>query len=131
MRTLSLLAISSLLFLGACGDAAVDLPQQLTVLHVAPHHGATNVALDVTVEIGFNDKLKRDTVDAQSVRLEQDGDTVELSHSFEAQQRQLTLVPDQPLSADTEYEIFIDDEVSGLDAGALGTVVRSRFRTVR
>jgi hypothetical protein len=129
MQTPRLLTLPVLLALVCCGDAAIELPQQLTVLHVAPHHGATNVALDVSIEIGFNDALERDSVDSQSARVEHGGDALQLSRSFEAQQRQLILLPEDPLEPDTEYEIYLDDELTGRDTGPLGTPVRTRFRT--
>ncbi len=127
MRT----AVATLLLVAtaACGEAVIATPAQLTLVQVAPHHGATQVSTSTTVELGFNDALDIASVSSASVRIELDGAVVEARQLLSSDRHQLTLIPTSVLQPETAYVVVVDAKVAGFRSGELGTTLRSRFRT--
>ncbi|MFH1809776.1 MAG: Ig-like domain-containing protein [Pseudomonadota bacterium] len=117
------------LALAGCGDASIELPPPLVLSSVSPNHGATLVSTSITVELGFNAPLDTGTINGDTVRLERGTSALPCAQIVSADQRGLTLVPEQVLNAGASYEIVIEHNLRGIDTAELGSTVRTRFRT--
>ena len=129
MRCSVMLSATLLLLAAACGEASVVLPEPLVATYVVPHHGAANVSVGTSVEIGFNDRLDPTSVTADSVLLESAGQRVAVDRVLSADDHVVLLVPDSVLGTGTQYNIVVAESVRGVDAGELGAPLRTRFRT--
>jgi len=119
------LALSAL----GCGEASINLPESLAVSYVLPHHGAINVGVATSIEIGFNGKVDYASVTADSIVLEQAGQRVAAQQVFPLDGQVVVLVPDTVLNAGSQYNILVAESVSGEQTGELGAPMRTRFRT--
>lgn len=129
MRSLRCLSVVLALCALACGPASINVPETLAVSYVLPSHGAVDVAVDTSVEIGFSDNVDYATVTAESIVLEQAGQRVAVQQVFVLDGQVVLLVPESVLSAGTQYNVMVAETVRGDDSGELGAPLRTRFRT--
>jgi len=129
MRSLRCLWVVLALSALACGPASINLPETLAVSYVVPHHGAIDVAVDTSVEIGFNGNVDYSTVTDESIVLEQAGQRVAVQQVFVLDGQIVLLVPETVLSAGTPYNVMVAGTVAGDASGELGAPLRTRFRT--
>lgn len=118
-----------LLMLVACGDP-VALQDYLTVVNVAPSHGAANISPDATARVTFNDDLVDESWSGRVHLLPGEGtDLVPSAVAYDSLTRTLTLTPNEPLEGDSAYVIAVTAGVEGQSFGALPAPVQTRFTT--
>ncbi len=86
---------------------------------------ATDVPLDVEIEVTFSKEVDAATVTASTVTLSADGD---VSLSLNAQGSTVTIVPDENLERGTEYTLTLTSGIVAADGGEFQTATRT-FRT--
>lgn len=130
MRAFFYVAMLPLIWtLSSCGEASVKIPEQLTVVYVAPHHGAVNVSVSSTIEVGFNGELEGDSITDKSIKLLAGSTTIPTEKLIDNGKGVITIVPESVLPTATQLEIVIGEDLKGTKLGTLGQTVRSRFRT--
>jgi hypothetical protein len=121
----------------ACdGGLTVDYSIPITIADVTspsvtnstPADGDTNVAIDSSISVTFNDNLNTGTVNATNIILTGGGGAVPVSVSYNNAERRATIVPNAPLDNDTVYTLSLTSGVEDTDGNTLipATII---FRT--
>jgi hypothetical protein len=85
-----------------------------TIVNQVPASGASDVSVDTTVSATFSEALDPATVDGAVTLRAVAGGVVPASVSYSSATRMITLTPDDPLAAETEYEMTILGGASGV-----------------
>lgn len=103
-----------------CGPPTLEVGTPFTVAFTGPSHGATGIAVDTDIRIGFNDPVEPQSArDNQKVTI--DGDDVARSVLFFEGDTVLVLVPTRTLPNATAVRVEIGADVesaSGVDLDA-------------
>lgn len=117
-----------LLTLLACTPELVAV-EALSVIHVAPSHGSTGVAVDSTLAVTFSAELDTDTLTEATLLLQDEDGTVPTDLSYEAGSFTVYVTPQGDLTADAAHELVVTDAVGSVELGALPATLRSGFDT--
>lgn len=132
-RILTLLALLSLptllpLLTAACGAPTLEVGTPFTVAHTGPSHGATGIAVDTDVRIGFSDAIDRDSARA-NVSLAIDDEEVARSTLFFDNDTLLVLVPVRTLPSDTLVTLRIGPDIESAAGVDLDSTLTVEFTT--
>ena len=118
-----------LFLLLGCGDP-VAVVDYLSVVNVAPSHGAANISPDTDATVTFNDDLV-DGSWVDRVQLLPDGgnEGVPSTLEYDPLTRTLSLVPREALDAGSTYVLTVTAGVEGTRYGDLPAPIQSRFTT--
>jgi hypothetical protein len=82
------------------------------IINMNPDEDDTDVAVNTSIKFGFTTDMDPDTIDKNSIYLEdEDGDEVSSSVYYDEDDRVVTLQPDNDLDYNTEYTVYITDDV--------------------
>ncbi len=108
----------------ACGAPTLEVGTPFTVAHTGPSHGATAIAVDTDVRIGFTDAIDRNSARA-NVSLAIDDEEVARSTLFFDDDTLLVLVPVRTLPNATLVTLRIGPDIesaAGVDLDSTLTV---------
>lgn len=108
----------------ACGPPTLEVGTPFTVAHTGPSHGATAIALDTDVRIGFSDAVERDSARA-NVSLAVGEEEVERSTLFFEGDALLVLVPTRTLPPSSLVTLTLAadlESAAGVDLDSTMTV---------
>jgi hypothetical protein len=112
-----------------CGDqCSIELASPLTVVSVAPSHGAIDIGVDATVILAFSDELDEESV-ASAISLANQEVVVDCAMSLSESGRLVVLTPSASLAPATTYHIRIASTLAGVNSGELGVNLEYRFTT--
>ena len=118
-----------LLLLLGCGDP-VAVVDYLSVVNVAPSHGAANISPETTATVTFNDDLVDGTWDDRVQLLpEGEAEGVPSTLDYDPLTRTLYLTPDEALDAGSTYVLTVTAGVEGATFGELPAPIQTRFST--
>jgi hypothetical protein len=100
-----------------------------TVVRSNPAKGRVDVALNVIVSVIFSEPINPKTLSPTSLRLLHDGNPVTGSVRLSDNAWTAEFVPDNPLAAQSSYELVITQEIRDLDGDVLEHDYESDFRT--
>ena len=114
----------------ACGpeQCEIVLGAPLTVIAVAPSHGASSVDVETDILIAFSDELDADSA-ASAISLLAGDAVVSTQLELLNDGRIASLAPTAPLTGASIYTIAIANHLTGLNTGQLGVEMRYRFTT--
>lgn len=127
---LSTALLSAVVSIG-CAGPSVDIDvQALEVLHISPHHGATEVDINVLPVVGFSEAVNPKE---NAVVLEKEGadgfTQVNCRHISRDDGRAIMVVPDEVLEAGVQYRVTVSPEAETLGGVALMAEHVSMFVT--
>lgn len=122
------LAALALVSTTACGAPTLDVGTPFTVAHTGPSHGATAIAVDTDVRIGFSDAINRDSARA-NVFLTIDGDEIDRSTLFFDDDTLLVLVPVRTLPNDTLVTLRVGPDLESVAGVDLDSTLVVEFTT--
>ena len=114
-----------------CAGPSVDIDvQALEVLHISPHHGATEVDINVLPVVGFSEAVNPKE---NAVVLEKEGEDgfiqVACRHLSRDDGRAIMVVPDEVLEPGVQYRVTVSPEAETLGGVALMAEHVSMFVT--
>lgn len=112
----------------ACGPPTLEVGTPFTVISVGPSHGATAIAVDTDVRVGFNEPLSRESA-AANTSLSIDGAEVERSTLFLDGDSLLVLIPVRTLPAATLVTLTIAAELESAAGVDLDSSLVVEFTT--
>jgi len=125
LRVALLLALS----LTGCKEPLV-VQSYLAMVNISPASGAAGVDVDTQIIATFSEELDPDTVDAQTVYVEdQDMMPVVVTVTYTEESQSILITPESALSEDTRYTVTFSQEIAGLASGPLGSAISSDFST--
>ena len=133
MKQLVTLFAAGILSLAAigCGGPTVEIEEPFQVIHSAPQHGGTGIAVDVVPSIGFSGPVNANT--SHAVSLQKQGaaqfELISATIFIESDGYLITLLPNDFLEANTKYQIVATTEVRSSDDEPLLTRYRAEFVT--
>lgn len=121
----------------ACdGGLTLNFPIQITiddvtppsVINSTPADGATNVAIDSSISVTFDDDLNASTVNATNITLTGGVTPPQIAVSYNNAERRATIVPNAPLDNDTLYTLTLSSSIADTSGNTLSqtTII---FRT--
>jgi len=117
-----------LLTLLSCTSELIAV-EALSIIHVAPSHGSSGVAVDATLAVTFSAELDVDSLSDVTLFVEDEDGPVAAELSYEAGSYTVYVTPKAELAADAEHALVITDGVQAVELGALPATVRSSFDT--
>jgi hypothetical protein len=125
-RLLGSLAVAALA--AACGAPTLDVGTPFVVAHTGPSHGATAIAVDTDVRVGFSDAVDRDSARA-NVSLAVDEEEIERSTLFFEEDTLLVLVPVRTLPNDTLVTLRVGPDTESAAGIDLDSTLVAEFTT--
>lgn len=123
-----MMLLMPLLFAG-CGDPVVVI-ETLTVINVAPSHGAANIGLDTTLMATFNDDLVDGSWAGAMYLDDASGNPVVSTLTYDASTRTLSIDPTEDLERDTSYSLVMTTSLEGQRLGPLPGEIWTSFQTL-
>lgn len=117
------------LLLAGCGDPVVVI-ETLTVINVAPSHGAANIGLDTTLMATFNDDLVDGSWAGAMYLDDAAGNPVVSTLTYDASTRTLRIDPTEDLERDTTYSLVMTTGLEGQRFGPLPGEIWTEFQTL-
>lgn len=119
-----------------CAPTEIITLEPLSVINIAPPHGAASIDPTTTVVISFSRALDPSTISSDTVLLTQLDDTgadvlavtAEVIYSEEA--FSVIITPSEALMGETTYQITLTTEVADADGEQLAAEIASTFTTV-
>jgi hypothetical protein len=111
-----------------CGGPTLDVGTPFTVAHVGPSHGATAIAVDTDVRVGFSDAIDRESA-RTNISLAVGDDEVERSTLFFEDDTLLVLVPVRTLPNATVVTLTIGADMQSAAGVDLDSTLLVEFTT--
>ena len=103
----------------------------LNIVESYPINGSMGVAVKPSIKIKFSQKIKKESINKNGIKLIENGKEIELSFSYDDKLNLIKIVPNKKLKYLTKYTLLINKNIEDITDNSVAESIKYEFTTVK
>ena len=105
--------------------------QSLIITEIYPINGSTGVPVKPVFKFKFSKKLKKESINANSIKLSENGRNIELDFQYDSKLEQLKIIPKKKLKYSSKYVLSINQKIEDVTENTVAAASKVEFNTMK